>query len=249
MYAPKDYACGLVAYRRLVFLFILSGHSVWAAEPVVVRPVAQRIADADFACVQKDWSRAAVNVKADLHFTKDFFDGAVRTIVVAGALQVIRAPSRSVSRLDPASQKVKLQIDDLVSVLKDKADQLPDDPRKGFLVACMAKGLSAKLLQYIPLTQRFMIGACTTDIVKNGGGECTEFAAVGDDFAGKLGLRAIYSGGVLRDKDGKSLGGHEIFSVNINGKWYFAEPQDSECNFQPHHPDEGGLRSWRSHCA
>ncbi len=154
----------------------------------------------------------------------DFIGEAADIIPIASnGVEYVIDEGRAFFAADYRGSNARGQMELMARYIRSRADRLPNDKNKEFSKSCMVLCASANYLTYKHRDATKYGGMST--LMKEKEGECTEFARFADDLAGRVGVSSLT---VSNLKMGHAYVG---FYIPATKKWYYAEPQSSECRF------------------
>jgi hypothetical protein len=221
--------------RILILILALTSFSALAD---TVPSLQDRLADVDHSCFQRDWANTQCKYVEGDDYPSSMGETYNRIAIVD---DILTAVVDLVKRFGMDSTlyyirrfSAELGIGSKAGAFERRVDflklqnQAKDVARKNKLSscqrACLANCISAHAITYVDGSNaRSLVPA---DTLARGYGICQHFSAMSSFLSNRLGNTYTFAVASIRM-------GHEFVATQIDGKWWFSEPQDDACTFYP----------------
>lgn len=196
---------------KLVFLLLLTTTHSFASKMTAVRDACQHIEWEKKKCEFLDKSPHKNLNYQDNNFNSGVVDLGGMLGALTEQMENINNPSQycfgnqsNLSRLSRYTQKI-----------------VNRKPLSSCQKACVVKCVTANYITYEHSNKTGINQDSACQAANSGKGVCRAFSNLADNLMDGLGLKS----------NSVSSNGHAYNKVQFNNKWYYSEPQDSECRF------------------
>lgn len=212
--------------KTLTILSTLTASSGLLAADEVGTPFAQRRAEMRAACMQqRDWSKEEMKVSSPITDGWDYRMSRPEHYFGRATLKVFQLPVEGAHYArrqfeGPTSAEMKLE-----RLVRELQKYAKDQGLNTWQRACLTKCASSHLLKYLHTDETtFMVQAA--NIAEKGLGSCKQYSFLGE----YIGLSLNVPTKIVGESD-EGEGGHAYLKMKIDGKYYYAEPQQAQCEF------------------
>lgn len=212
--------------KTLAILSTLTASTGLLAADEVATPFSQRRAEMRAECMQQhDWNKEEMKISSPITDGWDYRMSRPEHYFGRALLKIFQLPvegalytRRQFEGATPAEVKLERLVRELQKYAKE--ENLNTWQR-----ACLAKCASTHLLKYLHSDETTMM-VLPANIVEKGLGSCKQYSFLGE----YIGLSLNVPTKIVGESD-EGEGGHAYLKMKIDGKYYYAEPQNDRCEF------------------